>query len=121
MVTEHSLKRAKQRIGINKKYAERQIRLARERGKRADQFKSLEKKYLSRTVYEECEPIVYDGYCYLFSNEGNCITIYPLPNWFGKKKHYDGKTKIKKIKTYYKNNYEITKNTMQFELKMIAQ
>lgn len=107
MTTGHCLKRAKQRIGINKKVAERQIKLAWERGKRSNQCTSWEKNYLNRAVYNDKIPIAYNGYCYVFTEEGNCLTMYPLPSWFGKKKRFEGKKRIANYKKYYKNNYVI--------------
>lgn len=110
MTTKHSIKRAKQRIGVNKRAAVRQIKLAWERGKRFSQFTSWERNFLNRAVYHDSTPIAYNGYCYVFSEEGNCLTMYPLPSWFGKKKHFEGKKRIKNYKKYCKNNYVIVDN-----------
>ena len=104
MITLHSLKRAKERIGINEKTARKQIHLAFERGKTAEQFSSWEKSYLQAEAHNDCYAIAYNGYCYIFSCDCLCVTLYPLPSWFGKKKRFDGKTRIRNYKSYTKNS-----------------
>ena len=106
MVTLHSLERAKSRMGINTKPAIKQIKHALERGKTFKDFSSWERKYLEKEAYGDCIAIAYNGYCYIFSNDNTCVTLYPLPSWFGKKKHFDGKNKIKNFKHYSKNLIE---------------
>ena len=99
----HSLERAKERTGLSENAVERQISRALRKGKGADSFASWERKYLKNESYGDCNAIAYDGYCYIVSSTGFCITMYPLPNWFGKKKHFDGKEKIRNIKSYLRN------------------
>lgn len=98
----HSLNRAKQRAGLNEKVAERQIARAMRDGKCADAFTSWEKSYLEKEGYDDCTAIAYAGYCYIVNSKGFCVTMYPLPVWFGKKKRFDGKEKIRNAKTYSK-------------------
>lgn len=105
MTTAHGLERAKERMGMNKKVATRQIQLAWERGKSAENFNSWERDFLSREKFRNRKVVAYNGYCYIFTLDGYCLTMYPLPEWFGKKKAYDGKKRIRNYKTYYKNNY----------------
>lgn len=102
--TIHSLDRAKERAGLNEKRAERLISLALERGKTADKFTSWERSYLKGEETEEYIAVAYAGYCYLISYSGTCVTMYPLPAWFGKKKHYNGKERIRDYKKYCKSN-----------------
>lgn len=94
----HSLERLKERSGKkNSREAARYLNNAVSRGKRAEDFASTaEKRYLEKknSRSENHEAIVYDGNCFIFS-ESTCITMFPLPAWFGKKKFYDGKEKIR--------------------------
>ena len=89
--TVHSIDRIKERAGKNEKNAEKLIALALERGKSADRFTSWERSYLSREASDNCTALAYDGLCYIVNENGFCVTMYPLPAWFGKKKHYNGK------------------------------
>lgn len=102
--TIHSIKRTKERAGANEKKAERMVALAIERGKTSDAFTSWERSYLKNQETDECVAVAFGGYCYLISYCGDCITMYPLPAWFGKKKHFDGKERIRNYKKYCKSN-----------------
>lgn len=102
--TIHSIERSKERLGLNERRAEKIIQLAIERGKTYNDFNSShERKYLEQHTDSEVYAVAYNGYCYIISNLGFCVTVYELPEWFGKKKQYDGKTKIKNMKSYYRN------------------
>ena len=103
MATVHSLDRAKERAGLNEKRAYKMIELALERGKTAENFTSWEKEYLQRECKDGVIAIAYNNYCYIVNEEGFCITLYPLPAWFGKKKHFNGKEHIRNLKTYSRN------------------
>ena len=97
--TVHSIERSKERLGLNERRAEKTIQLAIERGKDYKEFNSSrERKYLEQHTNSEVYAVAYNGYCYIIGNSGFCITVYELPVWFGKKKQYDGKTKIKNMK-----------------------
>lgn len=106
----HSIIRMEQRQGMKEEQAKRQIKNAMHRGKRAEDFSSWEYNYLS-TLCESKEvyPVAYNGWCYIFNNEGVCVTIYSLPVWFGKKKRFDGKERIKNAKRYF--SYYIKNNS----------
>ena len=101
----HSLKRAKERIGYNKRNAEKEIERALTRGKRAEEYTSWEREYLQGECGETTIAVAYNNFCYIVSETGICVTLYPLPVWFGKKKHFDGKEKIRNMKAYMRNNY----------------
>ena len=104
----HSIIRMEQRQGMKEEQAKRQIKNAMHRGKRAEEFSSWEHNYLATLCNsKEVYPVAYNGGCYIFTNEGVCVTMHNLPKWFGKKKRFDGKEKIKNAKKYF-NNY--TKN-----------
>lgn len=105
--TYHSIERAKERAGINKKNAENHIKRAITRGKTADQFTSWEREYLQGECTDTTIAIAYNNFCFIVSETGKCVTMYPLPIWFGKKKHFDGKERIRNMKSYARNhNYE---------------
>lgn len=104
MTTIHCIDRAKERAGLNEKRAEKMVALAIERGKTADSFTSWERSYLKGEENDNCIAIAFAGYCYLINYQCECITMYPLPSWFGKKKHFDGKERIRNYKKYCKNN-----------------
>ena len=107
MTTLHALQRTNERTGFNLKTSERFIANALERGKRAEDFRDREKDYLLRTVKNNSKALVYNTYCFIFSKENICITMFPVPKWFGKKRRYNSKNKH--IREYQKNynNYEM--------------
>ena len=107
--TVHSIDRARERFATNEKTATKNIHLALERGKTADEFTSKERDFLINTAQGDVTALAYNNFCYLVNSEGFCVTMYPLPAWFGKKKHFDGKERIRNVKTYAKhhaNNYD---------------
>lgn len=89
--TDHSLKRAKERTGMNRKRAGRQVELAFERGLRSsDCSYSIDRKFLEHKSDRKkgVEAVAFNGVCYILDSiNGRCITLFPLPNGFGKKKH----------------------------------
>ena len=103
VATVHSLDRAKERVGVKGKQAEKRIRLAMERGKSSEYFSAKEKRYLENESSEGQTAVAYNDFCYIISDSGVCITMYPLPGWFGKKMHYAGKEKIRNMKKYSRN------------------
>ena len=106
-VTKHSLLRSKKRLGLNKRCAEKVISTALIRGKTAENFSSWEKTYLESEGLNGCQAIAYNGFCFIVSRGNTCITLYRLPSWFGQKKHFDGKTKIRNAKKYYKYHKDV--------------
>lgn len=100
-ITTHGKERAKQRKKIKNPHSlEKCIRLALERGRSIEDFKGQEKEYLLSK--QNIKVIVYDGFCFLFSDKNTYITLYPLPKWFEHKKHYNGKESIRNIKKYHR-------------------
>lgn len=102
--TVHSLERAKERIGFNERKAHKMIDLALERGKSAKDFSSWEKDYLENESKSNTTAIAYNNFCYIVNENGFCVTLYPLPSWFGKKKHFNGKERIRNMKVYSRNH-----------------
>ncbi len=105
IVTVHGVSRAKDRCNVkNVRSAEKNVTLAIQRGKRAEEFTSWERSYLSKEAHDDCTAIAYNNFCYIVNPAGACVTLYPLPSWFGKKKHFDGKERIRNYKQYCRNN-----------------
>ena len=102
MTTTHSLIRAKERQGYNAKTAEHVIRLAMERGKRVDAYRDgREKEWLAMRLSEGYDAVIYNGYCYILK-DNLCITLYEVPEWFGKRDRYVGRERIRNIAKYQK-------------------
>ena len=100
MCTNHSIERANERTRYNGKTAIRFIENGIARGKTADQFAQKESKYLTSLARDNCVAKAYNGYCLIVSEYGACVTIYRLPEWFGKKRYYDGKKQVRNVKSY---------------------
>lgn len=99
--TQHSIDRAMERINLNEREAMRKIDIALQRGKCAENYaSSRERKYLENQSHNAIA-VAFDNFCYLFSYQGECITVYALPDWWEKKKMYNGKEKIRKPKKYF--------------------
>lgn len=105
MTTIHSINRTMERCKLkNPRAAEKNINRALQRGKRAEEFSSWERTFLSIEAHGDCSAIAHNGFCYIVNEYGTCITVYPLPAWFGKKKHFDGKERIRDFRKYCKSN-----------------
>ena len=112
--TVHSINKVKERCGIkNKHSAVKNIELALQRGKRYYDFSSWESSYLKNSVHNDCFAVAYNNYCYIFSEEKVCITLFELPAWFGKKKRFDGKEKIKHCKRYLRSRTCLDERNLQ--------
>ena len=86
------------------KRANKMIALALERGKTADDFTSWEREYLKGESKGDSIAIAYNNFCYIVNKNGFCVTLYPLPAWFGKKKQFNGKERIRNAKAYARNH-----------------
>ena len=105
IVTIHGASRLKERCKVkNSRSAEKNITRAFQRGKHATDCTSWEKAFLMKECHNDCTAIAYNGFCYVFNSNNVCVTLYPLPSWFGKKKHFHGKKRIRKFKKYCKVN-----------------
>ena len=104
IATYHSLERVKERTCLDEDKAFKQIKKALIRGKSSKDFTSLERKYLENKSHDNVKAIAYNDFCYIVTDEGICITMHKLPFWFGKKRTYNGKDKIKKAKVYTRNH-----------------
>ena len=101
--TLHSIIRAKERLELNEKRAARIIKLAFSRGKCASEFSASERRYLKGKETKGCTAKAYNGVCYIFGENNNCITLYELPAWFGKRQSYNGKEKVRSPRAYLRN------------------
>ena len=104
MCTYHSIQRANERTRYKGKTAVRFIENGIARGKTASDFTQAERDYLLNTPYDSCIAKAYNGFCLIISEDGECITLYPLPEWFGKKRYYTGKKRIRNVKRYLSSN-----------------
>lgn len=105
ITTLHGVQRAKERCNLKSiRTAEKQISLALKRGKCAEDCSSWERDYLEREAYDDCIAIAYNNFCYIVNSRGICVTLYPLPSWFGKKKQFNGKERIRNAKQYSRHH-----------------
>ena len=100
MCTDHSIERANERTRFNGKTAVRFIENGIARGRTAEEFSRDESRYLVKLARGNCIAKAYNGYCLIISDSGICVTVYKLPEWFGKKRYYDGKKRIRNVKKY---------------------
>ena len=100
MCTNHSIQRANERTHFSGKSAVRFIENGIARGKTAEDFTSKESIYLANCAKGGCVAKAYNGFCLIIGNNGDCVTIYKLPEWFGKKRYYDGKKSVRNVKRY---------------------
>ena len=108
MTTYHALQRTSERTGLSINSSQRFITNALERGRQAADFTAKEREYLQRRETEgKCRTVVYNSYCLIVGDGGCCITMFPLPKWFGKKL-YDGKQEVRNARKYirYCDYYE---------------
>ncbi len=106
MTTMHSIERAKERIGANKKTAEHIMRNALERGKDKTMFTCEQKRQwlIAKESAAGCKALVYNNTCFIVSPDNIVITLYQLPGWFSKNPRYAGKDKIRNLAKYTKLN-----------------
>ena len=101
----HAAQRVKERRHLkNSGSVERNMQLALQRGKRAEDCTSWEREFLNTIPRNDCTAIAYNNFCYIFSDSNICVTVYALPAWFGKKKAFNGKERIRNYKSYYRHN-----------------
>ena len=100
--TLHSLRRAKERAGLSRKKAEKMMSLARERGIGFEDCKwSLDRTYLIQKSDAGKKALAYNGFCFIFDVDTyECITMFPLPKCFGKKKTFYSESRRKQSARY---------------------
>ena len=116
MTTLHALQRTNERTGFNLKTSERFISNAIQRGKGAENFIDRERHYLLQAAEDSKKALVYNSYCFIISADNICITMFPVPKWFGKKMQYSCKNKIKRTRNYqrHKDFYQMEENDYGF-------
>ena len=109
MITAHGLLRAEERTGYHTEAATRFVERALQRGKHPQEMPARERKYLiQKEKKEDCNALFYNGFCFIVSMEGVCVTMYQAPKWFGKRDHYIGKKRIRNVKEYVQRCLEYT-------------
>ena len=101
MYTRHAVKRTRERTGLGKEASIRLIQKAIKEGIRPEFFPTREREFLieEQSKYPDRRILVYENFMYFLSDEYVCITMYGVPEWFGKQR-YEGKMKIRDIKKY---------------------
>ena len=95
-------------MGINnRKELKTKAEKALERGKRADDFKFMEKHFLEERENEKIDAVVYDKACFIykkadFISNPTLLTVYKFKRWSDKKVHFKGKEQIRDAKKYLK-------------------
>jgi len=95
MCTYHSIVRAQERTRYNGMSAIRFVENGLARGKTAEDFTQKERRYLDERPRNNCTVKVYNGYCLIVNECGECVTLYQLPEWFGKHRFYSHKEPIR--------------------------
>lgn len=89
IVTIHGARRAKERQKLkNPRSVEKNVQRALQRGKRAEDCTSWERAFLRTEARDGCTAVAYNNFCYIINPTGACVTMYPLPEWFGRKKNF---------------------------------
>ena len=104
--TWHSIKRAKERIGMNPRAAEHFMRNALERGRDKTMF-TCEQKRQWLAAKERAfgdKALIYNDMCVIVSGEDRVITMYRVPEWFRRSNRYSGKERIRNQAKYEKFN-----------------
>jgi hypothetical protein len=83
-LTQHSEKRIRERVGVNKSSADRQLQLAMERGVHHADMKGNLRKWVDSKVFSRKEfrpyPIVYNNHLYLTNKtKQQVVTVLPVP------------------------------------------
>lgn len=100
-LTAHATERISQRFGCRAAAAQRLVERAFRNGSGKEQFGSFERRYLQkREDKEDCIVRLYNGACFIFNKEGVCVTAYDVPGWFGKKRYFIGKERIRDCRKY---------------------
>ena len=101
-MTYHSILRTAERANLNQQSAIRMIERAKECGKKSEQFPADERNYMKRLETEGKTVLYHAGYCFVLGDDFICITMFPVPKWFGKKTKHCGKTYVRRPKKYFK-------------------
>ena len=100
-MTKHSIKRARERASLNRSAASKLFYFAYLMGRTSESMPYRERKYLEDRSSDDKVAIYYNGYCFIYSMDGVCITMFHAPQWFLNKAYHDGKVNVKNPKRYY--------------------
>lgn len=118
VISKHAEERANERIGINnRKELKTKAKKALERGKRAEDFKSMERHFLKERENKNIDAVVHDNICFIFDD--NClVTMYEFPQWSNKKAYFKGKEQIRDMKKYlkYDDYYDENSNFKHYKI-----
>lgn len=103
-MTQHSILRTKERAKLTSNSAAKFINNAIQFGQDASHFPSKERTYLESKFSDNKKAVYYKGYCFIIADRDVCVTMFPVPSWFGKKSNFDGKIKVRNPKKYF-NRY----------------
>lgn len=104
--TQHGFIRTMERADRSSEQTLRMIQNAWERGRTIDHAKMIwQRKYLERRnsllIDGYTELRAYCGYLFIFSSDGQLITMYALPdNWEKKSLYSQGKSRVRNIRKY---------------------
>lgn len=116
-MTYHSILRTVERANLSRDSAVRMIEKAKEYGKKAEAFPSDERKYLKQLEREGSNVLYHAGYCFILTDDYKCITMFPVPQWFGKKSRHCGKTVVRNPKKYsrmWREDYASKREIQQY-------
>lgn len=99
-MTYHSIQRTKERTGLSTSASINFISKAKRFGLSPDFYPSKERAYLHGKEYLGTSTLCYGEYIFIFSEEGLCLTMYPMPKWFCQSGRFDGKERIRNRKKY---------------------
>lgn len=107
--TNHCCERMEQRTKLKGDEAIRFANNAVHKGRNASFYTGKEKRYLEEKERDDISAVTYNGYCFIINKSKEaCVTMYELPEWFGRKEHYQGKEKIRNYKKYMRfNSYDL--------------
>lgn len=99
--TTHSIIRAKERAGLNKRKAAKMMEIAKTRGIQSEDCTwSVDRRFLDSRTTDRSVAVAFNGFCFIFDREmTKCITMFRLPRNFGQKKTYY-KADTRKYKNY---------------------
>lgn len=100
-MTRHSIKRARERGHLSRNAAIKVFENAFEHGKREEELPLREREYLGGKSGGDKIAVYYSGYCFIFLDNGVCITMFRVPDWFLKKTNYDGKVSVRNPRKYF--------------------
>ncbi len=99
-LTQHAQEITRKRTGLPERRARRFLENGLGRAKEAEDYSGRQRAYLKWRGRNGCTALAYNGCCLIRSADGRCVTAYPLPEWFRRRQHYDGKEKIRNVKKY---------------------